>query len=316
MKMEIRKMEQLDMIHGMTFYIESDRDRTLNEDSIKTSLKIMQEETGANTTMISFATWMNTAHSESFDWHQDTPDDDLLRHVISYAKEVLGLRVFLKPMINCHDGQWRAYISFLDHGSGTEGTWQNWFACYGDYMNYYADLAEETGCELLMVGCELVMSEHCESLWRTLIANVRRHYHGLISYNTDKYQEEWVNWWDAVDVISSSGYYPLGTWSENLQRIKETVEKFQKPFFFAECGCPSRHGSSSLPNDWTKQGALDLEEQKDYFEDMLSALSEADWVRGCVIWSWNADDVYYASENDSYSVYHKPAAKVLKQHWD
>ena len=29
------------------------------------------------------------------------------------------------------------------------------------------------------------------------------------SYNCDKYGEDHVNWWDAVDCIASSGYYPL-----------------------------------------------------------------------------------------------------------
>ncbi len=76
-----------------------------------------------------------------------------------------------------------------------------------------------------------------------MIASIREEYHGLVSYNTDKYQEENVCWWDCVDVISSSGYYPVDKWEQELDRIEKTVLKYQKPFFFAEAGCMSRKGS-------------------------------------------------------------------------
>ena len=66
-------------------------------------------------------------------------------------------------------------------------------------------------------------------------------YHGLVSYNTDKYQEDHVSWWDCVDVISSSGYYPIDQWEQELDRIeKNCLKNYRKPFFFAEAGCMSR----------------------------------------------------------------------------
>lgn len=78
-------------------------------------------------------------------------------------------------------------------------------------------------------------------------------YHGLVSYNTDKYQEDHVSWWDCVDVISSSGYYPIDQWEQELDRIEKTVLKYKKPFFFAEAGCMSRKGSGMIPNNWELQ---------------------------------------------------------------
>ena len=56
--------------------------------------------------------------------------------------------------------------------------------------------------------------------WRALIAEVRAVYDGLVTYNCDKYQEDHVGWWDAVDVISSSGYYPVDDWENQLDRIE------------------------------------------------------------------------------------------------
>lgn len=78
-------------------------------------------------------------------------------------------------------------------------------------------------------------------------------YHGLVSYNPDKYQEDHVSWWDCVDVISSSGYYPIDQWEQELDRIEKTVLKYRKPFFFAEAGCMSRKGSGMIPNNWELQ---------------------------------------------------------------
>jgi len=44
-------------------------------------------------------------------------------------------------------------------------------------------------------------------------------------------------------VISSSGYYPVDKWEQELNRIEKTVLKYQKPFFFAEAGKRFRDGS-------------------------------------------------------------------------
>ena len=80
---------------------------------------------------------------------------------------------------------------------------------------------------------------------RALIEEVRGVYSGLITYNCDKYQEDHVTWWDAVDVISSSGYYRSGDWRNQLDRIEGVVAREGKPFFFMEAGCPSREGSAN-----------------------------------------------------------------------
>ena len=87
-----------------------------------------------------------------------------------------------------------------------------------------------------------------------MIAAIRECYDGTVSYNTDKYQEDRVKWWDCVDVISSSGYYPIQDWEQELDRIEAVVKAYHKPFFFAEAGCMSRTGSKHVPNNWGIEG--------------------------------------------------------------
>lgn len=67
-------------------------------------------------------------------------------------------------------------------------------------------------------------------------------YHGLVSYNTDKYQEDHVSWWDYVDMISPSGYYPKlpsasEAWKDDSYEICEKpVQEIIKRFYEHEAG--------------------------------------------------------------------------------
>ncbi|MGK9252780.1 glycoside hydrolase family 113 [Paenibacillus humicus] len=249
-------------------------------------------------------------------WQEPTVTDGEVRAAIRRAKE-MGMKVVMKPVVNCADGTWRAHINFFDMDIPGEPTWSQWFASYGKFILHYAEIAEQEGCEMLCIGCEMVQTDKREAEWRALIAEVRKVYGGLITYNCDKYQEGNVKWWDAVDIISSSGYYPIGEWEQHLDRIHEAVSPYGKPFFFMEAGCPSREGSPLRPNDWSLPGAPSGEAQKSYYEAMFGACEKREWVRGFMLWDWPAR--LYSEEdaaaNDDYCMYGKPAAAVVRDYY-
>ena len=210
---------------------------------------------------IAFGALQATAQSTDIRFgEQPTVTDEEVRSAIRESK-TQGLKVCLKPVVNVADGTWRAFIGFFDEEVPGEPSWADWFASYTRFMVHYARIAEEEGCEMLCVGCEMVQSDRRALEWRALIAEVRAVYTGLVTYNCDKYQEDRVTWWDAVDIISSSGYYPMGQWDPQLDRIEAVVKRENKPFFFMESGCPSRTGSSARPNDWALTGAPSEAEQ-------------------------------------------------------
>ncbi len=262
---------------------------------------------------VTFAALQATAQSTEIPFQDEpTVTDDEVRWAIR-AAHARGAKVCLKPVVNCADGTWRAFIGFFDWDVPGEPQWGQWFASYERFMLHYATIAEEEGCELLCIGCEMVRTDGRESEWRALIARVREIYSGPITYNCDKYQEDHVTWWDAVDVISSSGYYPTGQWETQLDRIAPVARRFGKPFFFMETGCPSRVGSSARPNDWTLQGAPSGAEQADFYREMFAACSRREWMQGYMLWDWPAS-LYPSSEaaqNDDYCVFAKPAAEVV-----
>lgn len=303
-------------IKGFTFTYMQQAARYSNP-STKESLRLLQVSTASDTVILVLGALQDTAHSEEIDYAgPHMPTDDELRSMIAYAKS-LGLRVILKPFINCRNGTWRAHINFFDVDVPHEPQWGNWFRNYTDYQIHYAKIAQETNCEMIIIGCEMVQAQRKDAAWREMIRRIREVYTGLLTYNTDKYMEEYVTWWDALDVISSSGYYPVTDWEKELDRIEAVVQKEGKPFFFAEAGCPSRDTAPMIPNDWSLPGNISLEAQAKYYEVMLDHCSRRSWIQGFAFWDWSSHlyPLAAAPADNGYAVYGKPAADIVAAYY-
>lgn len=288
-----------------------------SQEKTKQSLQTMKERTNANFIILVPNGLQDTPNSEEICFTSEaTMGDDELKSIITYAQE-LGLQVALKPTVNCKNGTWRAHVNFFDEDVPCEPKWKNWFDSYSAFQRHYAKLSQEMGCVMHIAGCEMVMSERRADEWRQIISDIRTEYKGIVSYNTDKYQEHNVSWWDCVDMISSSGYYPIHDWENQLDRIEAVVKKFNKPFFFAEAGCMSVKGSNLVPNDWTIRNDLDLIGQADWFNAMFLACEKRDWVQGWALWSWT-DKLYpehTAAQKGDYELFGKPAEQVVHQYY-
>jgi hypothetical protein len=280
------------------------------------SMQTMAQSTGINWVTIAFAALQDTAQSTEIHW-RDAPtvtDQEVLAE-IRRAKSLV-LQVCLKPVVNCADGTWRAHINFFDIEVPPEPKWSDWWASYTEFIVHFARIAQETGCEMFCVGCEMVQTDRRADEWRRLIAEVRAVYAGVVTYNCDKYQEDHVTWWDAVDVISSSGYYPVGHWEEQLDRIEAVVRREGLPFLFMEAGCPSREGSQHLPNDWKHPGAASTAAQEEWYREAFTATEKRDWVGGFVLWDWPAVLPDGNPEQDTdYTIHRKPAAALVREHY-
>lgn len=306
----------MEFINGITFGFMSQRGDWQTQ-AAKDSLLLLKERCSADTVVLAVVVEQATAQSTTIDWQADSVlSDQEVKSMIAFA-QAQGLKVILKPMVNVIDGTWRAHINFFDMDIPCEPKWSEWFSSYNDYIVHYAKIAEETNCEMFVIGCELVNADRREGEWRELISLVRNEYQGLVTYNCDKYQEEHLQWWDALDVISSSGYYPIDRWEQELDRIEAVVKYHQKPFFFCEVGCPSRKGSEYIPNDWTKAGKLDLDAQVKWYEAMFKATDHRPWMQGFGLWDWKAKlhSVESAATNDDYAIYGKPVEQVINNYY-
>lgn len=300
----------MQMVRGINFAPFSRRG-ALEGEAARKGLRQMQESTGADTVIFCPSAVQDTPFSQHLDFvgAHTTSDAELLA-ITRIAKE-LGLRVFWKPTVNCLDGTWRAHISFFDHDVPCEPKWGLWFADYTAFQTHFARLAQQAGIELLILGCEMTKTEHRETEWRALIDSVRSVYGGAIAYNCDKYGEEFVPWWDAVDVMASSGYYPIDSIGQNLDRIEPVVRRMSKPFFFAEAGCMRVAGSAQVPNDWTLQGQRDDEEQDRWYQTLFAAMETHSWLRGVALWDWPVDSIH----ESPYSFCQAPALRTIRSRW-
>lgn len=307
----------MQFLKGITFAPFCPKGSFLTKEAFE-SFDHLAEGTGANFITLVPNALQETPQSEEIDFTSDaTISDEELISMIDYIHKK-GLLVALKPTVNCKNGTWRAHINFFDKDVPCEPKWGNWFRSYTEFQLHFAKLAKETGCEMFIAGCEMVQTDRRSEEWRKLIAQIRTVYDGPVTYNADKYQEDNVTWWDCVDYICSSGYYPIDDWDRQLDRIEAVVEKFKKPFFFAECGCMSTHGAGKVPNDWTVRSEIDLQEQADWYQTMFEACRKRSFVQGFCLWdwAWKQYPLCKADANWGYDIYGKPAQQIVKKYYD
>jgi hypothetical protein len=298
------------------------------------SMKVMAQ-TNANFVSIVFSISMATKDSNEILFDKTNPymaSDDDVRNAIRLAKEN-NLKIMLKPTVNCNDGAWRAHIEPKD--------WQAWWKNYKDVMVHYAKLAEDCNCQVYCLGCEMISTEDAESHWRDMIAEIRKVYKGVLVYNTNHGREEKINWWDAVDMIGISAYYPVGTtnvtaalaeavkesdikssleqmkknWEPIRERLKVLSVKWNKPIFFAEIGVRSAKGSSSMPWEYYNDWPYDADEQARYYQAALETFWNEQWFAGFAWWAWHSHlySTQHAARDRGFCPYGKPAEKIVKE---
>ena len=249
--------------------------------------------------------------------------DGEIAFVINNAHE-MGIKVCLKPVINLSDDLWRARINFPDDDSTY---WDEWFESYTNFICHYAQIAEETKCEMFCIGCEMSGTERKTQHWRHVIEKVRGIYTGSVTYNANHGSEEDIEWFDAVDIIGTSAYYAvsktnedteesmIAKWEETKGKLYKVHKKFNKQILFMEIGCRSASGCSTMPWDCFTDLPFDEEEQAKYYSSAMKAYWEEEWFSGFFWWDWK--HTLYALEDakldKDFSLYGKKAEEVVKE---
>ena len=253
-----------------------------------------------------------------------TQTDEEVIFAVNKARS-LGLKVCLKPMVDCLDRVWRARIDFPHEN--TEYA-DRWFASYTRFMLHYARLAERLGCEMLCTGCEMAGMDKNADRCRRLIEDVRGVYSGLIMHNINHGDELRFPWLDAVDIIGISAYYPVTTpedhsiemmhrrWAQHMERVEECHRRYNKPVMFAEIGTRSERGCTETPwaFHYRPDIPLDEQEQADFYESAMAASWDREWFCGYFWWDWKAKlpPIEKARENRDFTIYGKKAEEVLR----
>jgi mannan endo-1,4-beta-mannosidase len=303
-------------------------------------------ETNSNWVCLTFGTEMETFDTPKIPFSQTNPgmitDEELLR-AIQLARDN-NLKIILKPVVNVKDGTWRSWIKFNNkNGKKDMQAWQQWWNDFEAFLLYYAKIAEETGCEMLCLGCEMGSTEEFEDNWRALITKIRKIYKGVLTYDANHGREDMITWWDAIDVISLSAYYPVGTDDVNLalkddlskvppsdssvkdmkkrwlpikKRLAAISSKYKRPILFIELGVCSAKGYSAAP--WTHhnpEAIYDGDEQRRFFQATIETFWDEPWFIGFTWWGWlpHLYTLEEAKSDTDFSVYGKPAEKLVTE---
>lgn len=246
--------------------------------------------------------------------------DDRMRAVTRQAHQ-LGFRVMLKPHIWLREPEWPGSI---DHDSESE--WQAWFASYREFILHYAALAEELEIESLSIGNELVIASKRQSDWRRIIAEVRRVHHGQLTYAANVDEVFDVGFWDALDFIGVSAYFPLSNsssptvdamvhaWTPVADRLAQLSRRTNRPVVFTELGYRSSDYAAARP--WEHHGgASNLALQSDAFAAFFRAIWPQPWFGGVYIWKWESYPNHARADDTDFPIEHKPAEGVVRRYF-
>jgi len=217
-----------------------------------------------------------------------TPMDSGIESVIQKAKS-LGMRTVLKPHIDPNDGSWRGNISF-----SSEAEWTSWFISYRNFITHYAQLAEDNGVDMLVIGTELAGTTHRPE-WNQIIDDIRAIFSGEITYAADNDNYQTITWWNRLDYIGINAYFPLTTsydpalsdliseWNLIAQDLQTFSQAQGKQIILTEVGYQSYDGANIMPW-WAPTSTEDEQEQADCHESALSTTFNAAWNGGYYVY--------------------------------
>lgn len=212
-----------------------------------------------------------------------------------------GLKVLLVPHLWVESGGWRAE---LDPGSD-EG-WAEWAESYRSFLLTWADVARETGAEMLSVGVELrswVTTPRVTS-FLPILADVRRAYPGLLTYSANWDDVEYTMILQDIDLIGINAFYPLadeegaslGTLMRGGERVADKLEQLAraegKPILLTEIGYKTVASPAVKPWVWPedmKEVVLSQRDQAEATFALVKPLLAKPWFAGFFVWRIYAD---------------------------
>ena len=269
-----------------------------------------------------------------------TPADDELRDIMDYIHGK-GMKVQLRPMLECWDGTHRIHIHFPADGEIIPGKpithAKRWFESMTERTLHYARLATRGGCEAYGLDSELDRITHFNAQWKEVVAAARSVFSGhLTSSHTgmvnflQDLRTRSDHWFRDLDSLGTSFYTPVSTREgatmedmvANLQKplanFREIAAVYGNPFYFGEVGCCSTAGATRRPWDWNNPGGYDGSEQARFLEAVLRTFWPEPWWMGMYWWKWDEQNHRPQFHDDprgdkGFTLDGKPAADMLRE---
>src|SRR5207245_629511 len=206
-----------------------------------------------------------------------------------------GLRVTVDPLFQCSrcPSTWRGSVQPTDRAA--------FFASYRAMIGHYADLAQQAGAWLLVVGSEMTSLQGETGQWRLVAHQARAHFGGRLAYSVNWDAVTSVGFWDSVDVAGVSAYFPLSddaspsaaalraAWRDKgwVAQLAGLARQSRRPVLFTEAGYRSAAYATRNPADAQSTELWDDNVQANAYEALLQTFESQPWWAGVVWWDWH-----------------------------
>ncbi|HVR71168.1 MAG TPA: hypothetical protein VMT87_10025 [Vicinamibacteria bacterium] len=266
------------------------------------------------------------AAARSFRWlageSRGAGETDERLEAVTRQAHALGLKVMLKPHIWLRPPLWPGSIE-----PRSEADWTAWFATYEAFAVHYARLAREAGLDAFCVGNELAKTTAREAEWRRVIAAVRREYAGPLTYGAEAEEVFRVPFWDALDFIGVSAYYPLvaepspgrsalaEAWGPIVARLARLSASQRRKVVFTELGYRSARQGAWRHWEIEDTAPVDLWAQAEAYEAFFLAVWPQPWFGGVYWWKWFSHPGHSGPGSNDFELEGKPAELVVRRHY-
>jgi hypothetical protein len=273
--------------------------------------------------------WWDVDKQDSSSVHPGsiTPSDADLVVAIQRVKTA-GMKVMFEPKVwcpSCQPMHWRGILKPKNRTA--------FFESYRKMINHYADLSQQSGVDVYFIGSEMNTLQDATDEWKRTAQEARQRYKGRLAYevNWDVWNE--VKFWDAVDVVSVSAYFPLSdlesptveelkagwqasrakefkghTWAKNMATLARTTGK---QVLFGECGYLSSTYAARKPYDESQRFDPDQQVQANAYQALLETFDHESWWMGVVWWEWVPETGSDSGSSMTYSPRDKQAEKLM-----
>lgn len=214
---------------------------------------------------------------------------------IHLAREA-GLKVMLKPQVYLH-GSWVGDVDF-----DTEEEWLQWETAYERFITFYASIAIAHNVDMFCIGTEYkIAAQKRPQFWRRIISDLRQKYSNTIIYSSNWDGYEAVPFWDALDYVGISSYFPLSehttppvnmlksSWRSINKRLRKFHAKTGKKIIFTEYGYMSVDGCAGKAWEIEKDRnnrAINEKAQANAYHALMAANWGEDYWAGGFLWKW------------------------------
>ena len=210
----------------------------------------------------------------------------------------------------------------------TEEDWKYLEDSYTKFIMDYAKLAEETDVEIFCIGTELEnFIDKRPNYWKKLISQVKKVYHGKLTYAANWNEYHKTPFWSDLDYIGIDGYFPISDlktpsvedcktglkpWKTEMKTFYSTLNK---PVLFTEFGYRSVDFTAKQP--WrsdVEMDAVNLSAQTNATQAFFDSFWNEDWIAGGFIWKWFHDNESVGGPNDAwFTPQNKPVESIIKE---